>query len=208
MSAPGSPGKTLPKYDAVTRCLHTGLAAAVVIDLALLSVMRVPPGPGLGVSDWHRDAFEFHCRFGPVVAILCLLHWLWISLPFARPGIACLFPWLDRERRTVLAVEIRDLARLKLPSAYQLSPLAGSVQGLGLCAVTASVIGGSISYLGYYTPVPIPGQVLHWCALELIFSSYLVWTFVLAHGLVAMTHQIAAYRREVRERGMDVVEPE
>lgn len=191
MSRSVSRGGAASKYDAVTRWSHAALAAAVVTDLALLSVMRVPPGPGLGIRDWHRQAFELHSRFGPVVAALCVLHWLWICLPWARPGVASLFPWLRRERRNLIGREFLNLMRLELPSTRATSPLPGTVQGLGLCAVTASVIGGSISYLGYYTPVPISARVLHWCALELIATSYLVWTFVIAHGLMALAHTSA-----------------
>lgn len=180
-----------PKFDLVTLWLHAALALAVVIDLALASVMHVPAGPGLGIRDWHRRAFELHCRFGPAVAVLCLLHWVWVCLPCARPGVGYLFPWLRRERRAVLGREIRNLARLELPAPQASSPLVGTVQGLGLCAVTASVIGGSISYLGYFTHVPVSARVLHWCALELILTSYLVWTFVIAHGLMALLHSFA-----------------
>ena len=192
MSRSESTGGAVQKYDAITRWSHAALAVAVVADLALLSVMRVPPGPGLGARDWHRQAFELHSRFGPVVAVLCALHWLWICLPWSRPGAACLFPWLRPERRRVIGREIRNLARLELPAAQETSPLAGTVQGLGLCAVTASIIGGSISYVGYYTPVPVSARALHWCAIELTATSYLVWTFVIAHGVMALVHTAAA----------------
>lgn len=195
MSRTALAGSAPPRCDTVTRWLHAGLALAVAVDLALLAVMRVPPGPGRGVFDWHRQAFELHCRFGPVVAVLCLLHWVWICLPFARPGIAYLFPWLSRDHRNALARELRNLASLVLPSPHERSPLAGTVQGLGLCAVTASVIGGSISYLGYFTSLPIPRRALHWCALELIVTSYLVWTFVIAHGLMALLHAFGGGNR-------------
>lgn len=184
-------GGAQPKYDVVTRWLHAALASAVVVDLALMSVMHVPPGPGLGVRDWHRQAFELHCRFGPVVAALCVLHWLWICLPFARPGVGYLFPWLRRDRRAVLGGEIRNLVRGTLPDPQELSPFVGSVHGLGLCAVTSSVIGGAISYLGYFTPIPVPGRILHWCTIELIITSYFVWTFVIAHGFMAAVHTFA-----------------
>lgn len=184
-------GGTVPKFDVVTRWLHAALAVAVVIDLALMSVMRVPPGPDLGIFDWHREAFELHVHFGLIVATLCLLHWLWISLPVARPGVGYLFPWMDRDRRAILAREFRDLARSRLPSPHELSPLVGTVQGLGLSAVTASVIGGFISYLGYYTSVPIPRSVLHWCAIELVATSYPVWIFVIAHSVMALVHRFA-----------------
>ena len=187
-------GGAPPKYDIVTRWLHAALALAVLVDLALASVMRVPPGPGLGVFDWHRQAFELHCRFGPVVAVLCVLHWLWLCLPFARPGIGYLFPWRSRDLRAVLGIEIGNLARLEVPAAHERSPLAGSVQGFGLCAVTAATIAGATSYLGYFTRVAIPAAVLHWCALELIITSYLVWAFVIAHGSMAVVHALAGYR--------------
>ena len=67
---------TRPKYDRITLCLHTALAAGVVIELLLQAVMRVPQGVGLGVDDWHREAFELHAHFGPTVAVICGLHWL------------------------------------------------------------------------------------------------------------------------------------
>ncbi len=53
-------------------------------------------------------------------------------------------------------------------------------------------MGGFISYLGYFTPVPISTSGLHWCALELIATSYVVWTFVIAHGAMALVHTAAA----------------
>jgi cytochrome b561 len=183
-------GSAAPKYDAVTRWSHAALAIAVVVDLALLSVMRVPPGPGLGVRDWHRQAFELHCRFGPVVAVLCVLHWLWICLPWARPGVAYLLPWMRPDTRAVLGREIRNLVFFELPAPQQASPLVGTVQGLGLCAVTASVIGGFISYLGYFTHIPVSARVLHGCAIELVISSYLVWAFVITHGFMALLHRL------------------
>lgn len=186
-----------PKFDPITRWLHAALALAVSVDLALLSVMHVPPGPGLGVRDWHRQAFELHCRFGPAVAVLCFLHWLWTCLPLARPGVSYLFPWLRADRRRVLAGELRNLAQRKLPAPQETSPLVGTIQGLGLCAVTASVIGGCISYLGYFTHVPVSARMLHWCALELILTSYLVWTFVIAHGLMSVLHALAGRARLV-----------
>lgn len=198
MSGAAALGNVQPKFDVVTLWLHAALALAVVIDLALASVMHVPPGPGLGVRDWHRQAFELHCRFGPAVAGLCLLHWVWICLPFARPGVGYLFPWLRRARRAILIREIRNLARLELPAPQEISPLVGTVQGLGLGAVTASVIGGSISYLGFFTRVPVSARVLHWCALELILTSYLVWTFVIAHGLMSLLHTLAPRARLAR----------
>ena len=181
-------GERLPKYDVVTRCLHSALAIGVIIELALLSVMRVPAGVGLGVHDWHREAFEIHCRVGPAVTLVWALHWLWICLPFARPGVGYLFPWWRREGRRALLREAGDLWRDRLPGRDELSPLVGTVQGLGLCALSGSVVGGMISYLAYFRGVPMSDRFLHEVALEQIVMSWLVWAFVSAHVTMAVRH--------------------
>ncbi len=186
------------KYDPLTRLLHAGLATGVVIELALQAVMRVPPGVGKGVDDWHREAFELHSHFGPTVTVLCLLHWLWICLPVSRPGVRYLFPWLNPVRRPQLMHELLDLLHLRLPLGSEPGMLAGTVQGLGLLAVTASVLGGTVSYLGYYTRVPVPGRVLHWASLELIVTSWLVWTFVIGHVAMAALHRIVGRQQVAR----------
>ena len=178
------------KYDSITRVLHAGLAAGVSIELLLQAVMRVPPGVGKGVDDWHRQAFELHSHFGPTVAVLCLAHWLWICTPWARPGVGYLFPWLRPDQRPALHRDFRALLHLKLPPQEELSPLVGTVHGLGLLAVTASVLGGTVSYLGYYTRVPVPRQLLHWSSLELIATSWLVWPFFVGHASMAVLHRL------------------
>ncbi len=185
-------GSATTKYDRITRALHAALAAGVVIELLLQAVMRVPPGVGKGVDDWHREAFELHAHFGPTVALICLLHWLWICLPWSHPGVAYLFPWRQREKRAHLHRELKDLFRLRLPPPRELSPLVGTVHGLGLLAVTGTVIGGSVSYLGYYMGVPIPQKVLHWAALELITMSWFVWPFVIGHTAMAAAHWLSS----------------
>ena len=177
------------KYDRITLWLHAALATGVVIELSLEAVMRVPPGVGLGVRDWHREAFELHAHFGPTVAVICALHWLWVCLPWSRPGLAYLFPWMQRDRRAILRREFKNLLHLEVPPPGQLSPLTGTVHGLGLLAVTGSVVGGSVSYLGYYTGVAISNQVLHWASLELIATSWFVWTFVIGHISMAAWHR-------------------
>src|SRR5690348_18269225 len=126
------------KYDPLTRLLHAGLATGVVAEMLLQAVMRVPAGVGLGVDDWHRQAFELHAHFGPTVAVLCLAHWLWIGLPWSRPGVGYLFPWLRQDQRAPLGRDLKALLRLQPPQDAR-SPLIGTIQGLGLLAVTGSV---------------------------------------------------------------------
>jgi hypothetical protein len=177
-----------PKYDVVTLWLHGALATGVVIELALLSVMRVPPGVGLGVRDWHRTAFEIHCRVGPVVTVIWALHWLWICLPYARPGVGYLFPWWRRDARAMLLRELRGLLRLELPARDALSPLVGTVQGLGLCALSGSVVGGMLSYLAYFRGVPMSDNFLHEVSLEQLTMSGFVWAFFIGHVSMALRH--------------------
>jgi cytochrome b561 len=160
-----------PKYDHVTLGLHLGLAVGVVGQLMLGLVMRVPAGVGLGVRDWHRQAFEIHARLGLAVAALCALHWLWFLAPASRPGIAPLFPWLHRT-----------------PKSGGVRPLVGTVHGLGLLAVTGSSVGGIVNYLGYFAGLPIPTVVLHWVARCHIALGYTIGLFLLGHGSMAIIH--------------------
>lgn len=180
--------KAPPKYDVVSRCLHTALATAVLLELLLEAVMHVPPGVGLGKDDWHRQAFELHAHFGPTVAVTCALFWIWIALPFSRPGIGYLFPWLYRAQRLVLLRELANLGRLRLPPPRELSPMVGSIHGLGLLALSGTVIAGTVSYLGYYTRIPVSSRMLHWSALALIALSWVVWAFVAGHVSMALWH--------------------
>ena len=188
MTALDRTSRRLPKYDVVTLWLHGALATGVVIELALLSVMRVPPGVGLGVRDWHREAFEIHCRVGPAVTAIWALHWIWICLPFARPGVGYLFPWWRGDRRAILLRELADLLRRRLPARDELSPLVGTVQGLGLCALSGSVVGGMIAYLAYFKGVPMPDRFLHEVALEQVVMSWFVWAFFVGHVSMALRH--------------------
>lgn len=184
-----------PKYDRVSRYLHTALATGVVIELLLQAVMRVPAGVGLGKDDWHRESFEVHAHFGPVVAVICALFWIWMALPFSRPGIEYLFPWLRRAVRPLLQRELKELRRLRLPSPHELSPLVGTIHGLGLLAVSGTVLAGCVSYLGYYTRVHVSPRMLHWSALELIVLSWAVWAFVAGHASMALWHWARADAR-------------
>jgi cytochrome b561 len=178
------------KYDRTTLSLHGLLATGIVIQLILSAVMRVPAGPGLGVRDWHREAFEIHAKVGLAVVFLCLLHWIWICLPFSRPGVVSLVPWLRRDQRSLVAGEFRNLLRGQIPSSNLPSPLAGTVHGLGLLAVTGSAVGGVVNYLGYFLGEPIPHRVLHWVGRVHISLGYVIWAFVIAHVTMALLHRL------------------
>lgn len=187
---------TLPKYDRATRWLHAALAAAVLAQLALSCVMHVPAGRGLGVFDWHRDAFEWHARVGLVLVAVCAVHWLWLCLPWSRPGLGALFPWTRSEQRALLRCEIVNLLRLRLPVYGNVRALVGTVHGLGLAAVSGSAAGGIVNYLGYFRGVPIARWVLHDVARFHIAMGYLLWAFVIAHAGMALLHSLAG-RKEV-----------
>jgi cytochrome b561 len=181
---------SVPKYDRITLALHGLLATGIVIQLILSATMRVPAGPGLGVRDWHREAFEIHARVGLAVVLVCALHWIWICLPFSRPGVAHLLPWLSRDQRSTLAVEFRNLLRGQIPSPREQSPLVGTVHGLGLLAVTGSAVCGVFNYLGYFVGEPIPDRVLHWVGQVHIGLGYVIWVFLIAHVAMALLHRL------------------
>ena len=176
------------KYDGVTRALHHLLAAGVVVQLTLSQVMRVPPGPGQGVRDWRREAFEIHARLGLAVALLCALHWIWLLLPRAVPGAAALFPWWRREGRVRLADEARELLRGRIGSSRFPSTLASSVHGAGLVAVTISASSGLCNYLGYFLGVGIPREWLHRVSLLHIWVGWALIVYLVGHGALAVYH--------------------
>jgi hypothetical protein len=176
------------QYDAVTLSLHTALAVGVVCQLLLSMVMHVPAGVGLGVRDWHREAFEIHARVGLGVAAICALHWLWLCTPLSYPGLLSLFPWTQRDQREILLVDIRKLGGFRMPPRGEQSPLVGTVHGFGLTAVTASAAGGIVNYLGYFVGAPVPTLVLHWVGRCHIAMGYLIGLFILGHGSVAVRH--------------------
>lgn len=178
------------KYDVVTLWLHGALAIGIIAQLLLSSVMHVPADPGLGVRDWHREAFEIHARTGLAVAIICFLHWLWLCSPFSRPGISGLFPWTRRDKRPLVYQELKEFLRLQSSSTRRPSFLAGTVHGLGLLAVSGSVAGGIINYFGYFVGAPIPRFVLHGVSLSHVVFGYLLWVFTTGHVFMALWHWI------------------
>lgn len=116
----------------------------------------------MGVRDWRREAFEIHARLGLAVAAVCALHWLWFCVPQSYPGVRSLFPWIERNQRHILLRDLRGLFAFEIPLSTERSPLAGTVHGLGLAAVSASAAAGIVNYLGYFLGVPISTRVLHW----------------------------------------------
>ena len=183
------------KYDNVTLSLHAVLAVGVVCQLLLSMVMHVPAGVGLGVRDWHREAFEIHARVGLGVAAVCALHWLWLCTPLSYPGIHSLFPWTRHDQRGILVRELRNVFHFRAPTREERSPLVATVHGLGLAAVTGSAAGGIVNYLGYFVAAPVPTLVLHWVGRCHIALGYLIGLFIIGHGSMAVRHW---QRREQR----------
>lgn len=182
-------------YDTLTRLLHGLLAAGIAAQLGLSAVMRVPPGPGEGVFDWHRQAFELHARTGLAVAVICVVHWLWILLPFSRPGAGYLFPWLSPSKWLYLRADIGTLGRLGRERGERLNYAVGMIHGLGFLAVTANVISGLINYGGYFIGLPIPRLVLHIVGRCHIAIGYCLWAFVIGHVLFTALHYLAGDRQ-------------
>lgn len=168
------------------------------MQLLLSSVMHVPAGRGLGVRDWHREAFEIHAKVGLLVAAVCALHWCWVLLPGARPGVGSLFPWRRRENRRQIYLDVRSVADGKISSISRESPLVGTVHGLGLLAVSGSAVGGIVNYEGYFVGAPIPSYILHWVARWHIALGYIVAIFLIGHVTMAVLHWVRPPHAQAR----------
>lgn len=121
------------------RAIHLLLAIAVTAQLFIGSFMR-DPHPG------RPDSFGFMCHevIGATILALIIVHWAW-TLTHPDEGLRHLFPW-NRAGLTRVAVEFWQSVRYQRlpPGGPDDRGLAGFVHGLGLLAVTVTVLlGGS-----------------------------------------------------------------
>lgn len=130
----------VPAWSRPLRRIHLLLAIAVTTQLFLGSFMR-SPHPGQPDS----AGFVAHEIVGASVFVLVILHWIW-SCSHPDEGLRHLFPWTRVGVRHVFADARNAVVDLRLPSGGPErgdGGLAGLVHGLGLLAVTATVLVGS-----------------------------------------------------------------
>ena len=124
------------------RIIHALLAAAVTAQLIVGSLMRHPhPGRPDTVS------FISHEILGALILVLVIVHWAW-SIRHPGEGRRHLFPWTRDGVQRMAAELARIVGRRQLPSGGpQDRGLAGFVHGLGLLAVTATVLVGALFFV-------------------------------------------------------------
>lgn len=130
------------RWSLPLRIIHALLAAAVSAQLLVGSLMR-SPHPG------RADTFGFmtHELLGALILVLVVVHWGW-SIGHPGEGLKHLFPWTRDGLKRVASELARMAARRELPAGGpQDRGLAGFVHGLGLLAVTATVVVGALFFV-------------------------------------------------------------
>lgn len=132
---------TTMQWSRPLRAIHLLLAIAVTAQLFVGSFMR-SPHPG------RPDTFGFlsHEVIGAGILVLVVLHWLW-SLTHPAEGIGHLFPWTRAGMRRVSAELWQGVRYRRLPpGGPEDFGLTGFVHGLGLLAVSATVVIGAMFF--------------------------------------------------------------
>jgi cytochrome b561 len=172
--------KNQPKqWSRPLRLLHLLLAIAVTAQLFIGSFMR---SPHHGRAD--SVGFEVHEILGFTILVLVLLHWVW-SYKHPNEGLRHLFPWTRSGLCSVYSELLQAVRQRRLPPGGPGTDggLAGFVHGLGLLAVTAMVVTGSVFYFSRMSGVGRNTLEI----IEDIHDSLAVITWVYWGGHLAMT---------------------
>lgn len=177
------------EYDRFIRWLHAGIAMAILIQLATSQVM--------GFSGRGRIFFEIHRYIGISAAALILLHWLWGLGGHVAGGWRHLFPWFFRTSRRELNVGLKALPAWLLGKSGngqdRIQDLAGAVHGLGLLAVSAMALTGSILFFGLARNGNGSSFVESVKHIHIIMANF-VWVYVIGHVVMAFMHQLRGER--------------
>lgn len=166
----------------MTRVIHLVLLLAVIHQLLGSEVMQRPfPGDPPG---W---ALLLHEYVGLGSLAVVGLFWLWTLLRRRETRLSRLVPWLSIARtRDVfadLAWQLNRLAHLR-PPADDDGALASAVHGLGLLAVTAMAVTGTVTWFDH-------GALAAHYALDLHkLIANLVWAYLIGHAGLAVLHHL------------------
>lgn len=168
--------------SAVTRLIHLLLLVLVLHQLIGSEFMRFPlPGDPPG---W---AFSLHEYLGLVSLSVVTAFWGWAVLRHGETRLSRLVPWFSGARfRDVvddLEAQIRRLIHGRVPSDEG-GALASAIHGLGLLAVAAMAITGTVFFVTQGTGVGRAAMSVH----KLIAN--LVWAYLIAHAGVAILHHV------------------
>ncbi|GGF69080.1 hypothetical protein GCM10011332_24080 [Terasakiella brassicae] len=180
------------QYDRLTRLFHMLIAFGITTQM-MLTLMMVHPKPGREANIFY-NAHEY---LGAFLLGVLILNWGWTFVRQGPISLGHLFPWFSKKRLSALKDDILThityLFRLKLPSTDEPSPLAGSIQGLGLVIATALAITGTL-ILVYADPNQKMTGWLH--DVKEIHEAFgpLMWTYLGIHVGAGMLHQILGHK--------------
>lgn len=160
------------EYDRITRWLHAGIGLAVLIQLVTSQIM--------GPTGRAHIFFEIHRFSGISAAALIVIHWLWGLSGHVAGGWGQLFPWFSRTRRRKLTDGLKALPAWVLGKSDdgqdRVLNLAGAVHGLGLLAVGAMALTGSILFFGLAPDMTGSSLVNNVKHIQ-VFMANFIWAF-------------------------------
>ncbi len=180
------------QYDRLTRLFHILIAFGITTQMILTLVM-VHPKPGREANVFY-DAHEY---LGAFLLGILVLNWGWTLVRQGPVTLGHLFPWFSKNRLSALKHDIikhiTHLSRLKLPSTDEPSPLAGSIQGLGLIVATLLAITGTLILL-YSDPTQRMTGWLH--DVKEIHEAFgpMMWAYLGIHVGAGMMHQFFGHQ--------------
>lgn len=165
------------------RTLHLLLAIAVTAQLFIGAFMR-DPRPG------RADSFGFMCHevIGASILALLILHWGW-TLAHPNEGIRHLFPWSRAGVRRVMTELWQAIRYQHLPAGGpENQGLVGFVHGLGILAVTVTVLLGGSFFLTRLAGGSILARVL----IKNIHDVFavIVWVYWGGHLAAVIAHSL------------------
>lgn len=181
------------RYDPITRIFHLLVALGVTAQM-LSSLVMVYPKPGRLPNEWYG----VHEVFGISLLAIVSLHWLWaIGRTMVRGEAFMLFPWLSRARLSDLGRDIaettREALRGRLPGGDETRALPAAVQGAGLLlalfmAATGTSLAIGMAPDGALSPTLRAVKEIHEAMAPVM------WTYLIAHPLLGILHQLAGHR--------------
>ena len=168
--------------SAVTRVIHL-LLLLVVLHQLISSEFMDAPLPGEAPS-W---TFSFHEYAGLAAVVIVGAFWVWSLVRRGETKFGRLLPWFSLGRigdvLTDLLGQLRRLARGHAPDDRD-GAFASAVHGLGLLAVTAMALTGTIVFVADGTSAAHTALGLH----RLVAN--FVWIYLFAHAGIAVLHHL------------------
>lgn len=168
--------------SSLTRIMHLLLLIVVLHQLIGSQFVRMPlPGDP---PSWMLSLHEY-AGLGNFVIVAAF--WIWTLVRRGETRLGRLLPWFSIARlRDVIAdlgAQIRRLARGRAPDDED-GALASATHGLGLLAVTAMAMTGSVYFFTEGTQ--FARSVLH---LHRLIAN-VVWVYLFAHAGLAVLHHL------------------